>query len=68
MNEYLTTQQLFEELQRRWEHDTDVSEQLASESNKLQERINKAIEYINSFEYYIPEDNKPELLEILKGE
>ena len=27
----------------------------------------KAIEYIKSFEYYIPEDNLPNLLKILKG-
>jgi len=34
---------------------------------KLQQRIDKATEYINSFDYYIPEDNVPELLSILKG-
>lgn len=35
---------------------------------KLLKRIELAKEYINSFEYYIPEDNKPELYEILNGE
>ena len=74
MSEYLTTQQLFEELQRRWEHDANVSEELASESNELQERIDKAIEYI---EHYLEEDRincgniyhsvYDELLDILKG-
>lgn len=32
-----------------------------------QQRINKAIDYINTFDYYIPEDNVSELLNILKG-
>lgn len=31
-------------------------------------KVNKAIEYVESFEYYIPEDNKEELIKILKGE
>ena len=34
----------------------------------MSEEEKKAIEYINSFDYYIPEDNKPDLLKILKGE
>ncbi len=34
----------------------------------IKHKINKAIDYINSFEYYIPEDDKPDLLDILKGE
>ena len=33
----------------------------------LSGRIVKAIEFIESFEYYIPEDNKEELLKILEG-
>ena len=33
----------------------------------LEWRIGKAIKYIKSFEYYIPEDDKPKLLDILKG-
>lgn len=32
----------------------------------LQKRIDNAIKYIESFAYYIPEDSKPELLDILK--
>ena len=31
-------------------------------------RNEKAINYIKSFEYYIPEDNKEELLNILGGD
>ena len=34
---------------------------------KAKEQIDKAIEYIKSFDYYIPEDDKPKLLDILKG-
>lgn len=33
----------------------------------LQWRIGKAIKYIKSFDYYIPEDDKAKLLDILKG-
>ena len=33
----------------------------------LENRIDKAIKYINSFEYYIPEDNIEELIDILRG-
>jgi len=33
----------------------------------LEWRIGKAIKYIKSFDYYIPEDDKPKLLDILKG-
>lgn len=35
---------------------------------RFKNRIEKAVEYIKSFEYYIPEDNKEELLSILQGE
>ena len=42
--------------------------ELLEEIEKLSNIINKAIEYINSFDYYIPEDDKPDLLKILKGE
>ena len=59
MNEYLTTQQLLDELQKRLDYDADVSEQLASESNELQIRINKVIETINKmiYEGYIISNN-----------
>lgn len=33
----------------------------------LESRIKEAITYIKSFDYYIPEDDIPELLEILEG-
>ena len=33
----------------------------------LESRIKEAINYIKSFDYYIPEDDIPELLEILEG-
>lgn len=33
----------------------------------LQERIDKAIDFVDSFEYYIPEDDKEDLKYILKG-
>ena len=35
------------------------------EIGRLKKKIKKAKYYIKSFEYYIPEDDKPELLEIL---
>jgi hypothetical protein len=68
-----TTAEIFEELWKRIEYDANVSEELASESNELQDRINKAIEYIseyrdgwsNWFEFTI--DDKLKLLDILKG-
>ena len=68
MNEYLTTQQLLDELQKRLDHDSDVSEELAAESNELQRRIDKAIEYINeevtsNWVMY----GRSVLLDILKG-
>lgn len=33
----------------------------------LEARIEEAINYIKSFDYYIPEDDIPELIEILEG-
>ena len=39
-----------------------------SVSKELRIRIDKATSYINSFNSYIPEDNKEELLKILKGD
>lgn len=34
----------------------------------LQDKINNALLFIANFEYYIPEDEKKELIKILKGE
>ena len=34
----------------------------------LKNRIKLCIKYINEFEYYIPEDNKQDLIKILKGD
>lgn len=68
-----TTTEIFEELWKRIEYDANVSEELASESNELQARIYKAIDYIEKF---IPIDNdtilmrerqRDYLLDILKG-
>ena len=72
MKEY-TTEEIFNELWKRIEFDANVSEELATESNELQARIDKAIEYIseyrngwnNWFEFTI--DDKLKLLDILKG-
>lgn len=73
--EYLTTQQLLEELQKRLDHDSDVSEELAAESNELQKRIDKAIEYIEDKNIVVGTDiegdlysSKDILIGILKGE
>ncbi len=78
MKEY-TTAEIFEELWKRMEYDANVSEELATESNELQERINKAIEYIRkNTNIYKCEDeticmfdeinaSPKELLDILKG-
>lgn len=35
---------------------------------ELQDKINNALLFITKFEYYIPEDDKKELIKILKGE
>lgn len=45
MKEY-TTEEIFNELWKRIEYDANVSEELASESNELQARIDEAIKYI----------------------
>ncbi len=41
--------------------------ELSMRNLELQRRINETIEIVKSFEYYIPEDNKQELIEILRG-
>ena len=41
--------------------------ELSMRNLELQRRINEIIEIVKSFEYYIPEDNKQELIEILRG-
>ena len=73
-----TTAEIFEELWKRIEYDANVSEELATESNELQARINKAIEYIkenyDNATYTYSKDKDiyckcfDDLLEILKGE
>ena len=40
---------------------------LIKENKKLKEIISRAISFVESFEYYIPEDYKPELMDILRG-
>lgn len=72
-----TTAEIFEELWKRMEYDAQVSEELASESNKLQDRINKVLEYIDvnyldfTYVYSKNEDLKcihlENLKDILKG-
>lgn len=63
-----TTAEIFEELWRRIEFDANVSEELATESNELQERIDKAIEYIENYYFYNSIDfDVKELIDILKG-
>ena len=77
MKEY-TTEEIFNELWKRIEFDANVSEELATESNDLQDRIDKAIEYIEKVEsvnkelkdsdmYWAYNTFFPELLDILKG-
>ena len=67
-----TTAEIFEELWKRIEYDANVSEELASESNELQERIDKVIECLEEgidFPYY-DEDTKKYLKgmkDILEG-
>lgn len=46
----------------------NYGESVGERRNQLYDKIEKAIEFINSFDYYIPEDNKPELLDILGGD
>lgn len=82
MKEY-TTEEIFNELWKRIEFDANVSEELANESNELQSKIDKAIEYINEHKHLSmfadctePEEDwiydleipANELLDILKGE
>lgn len=70
MKEY-TTEEIFNELWKRIEFDANVSEELATECNELQARIDKAIEYIenNSELYYGDElyDEYQKIVDILKG-
>ena len=73
MKEY-TTEEIFNELWKRIEYDANVSEELASESNELQERIDKAIDKIeaiklNAKKYGADHDVLicDDLLDILKG-
>ena len=48
--------------------DTDLRVlQLEKRVEHLRNNINKAIKYVKNFDYYIPEDNKPDLLKILKN-
>ena len=54
-------QQENERIEKEWKSKLDDISMLTS-------RISKAIEYIESFEYYIPEDDKEELIKILYGE
>lgn len=73
----LTKKELSEKLQHVYKQLADIKEDYRKsiENNELLVKIvaerdsvvDKAIEYINSFEYYIPEDNVSELLDILKG-
>ena len=44
-----------------------LKEDFDKEVAKLESRIKEAINYIKSFDFYIPEDDIPELLEILEG-
>lgn len=66
MKEY-TTEEIFNELWKRIKFDANVSEELASESNELQERIDKAIKFIRTHDLY-HFTNEVILLSILKGE
>jgi hypothetical protein len=65
MKEY-TTEEIFNELWKRIEYDANVSEELATECNELQERIDKAIKFINTHDLYHP-TNEVILLNILRG-
>lgn len=68
MKEY-TTAEIFEELWKRIEYDAQVSEELASESNELQQRINKTIKEIEKYiELCVTQPDMNYLLNILKGE
>ena len=48
MKEY-TTEEIFNELWKRIEFDANVSEELATENNELQARIDKAIETLEEY-------------------
>lgn len=52
-------------MEREIKHLNDLLDQALKEKEEAEIKIEKAIDYIKSFEYYIPEDNVPELLEIL---
>lgn len=45
----------------------DVQRRYIKYDKPRKEIIKNAKEFVDSFEYYIPEDDKPELLEILEG-
>ena len=65
MNEYLTTQQLYDELGKRMEHDADVMEELASESNELQEKLDKILDYLQKMEGVTTGEYKQAVKDIL---
>lgn len=53
---------------RKWNEvlkDLEYNERITQENRQLKGMLLKARRFVKSFEYYIPEDDKPELLEIL---
>lgn len=43
-------------------------DQALNDLDDYQLRVEKALEFIKSFEYYIPENDKEELIRILEGD
>lgn len=61
---------LYDERESIWRKYCKCSRDLKLTEEELADknfRLEKAIKFIKSFEYYIPEDDKPKLLEMLEG-
>ena len=58
----------FYDLQEKCENYRKLKERYQIEKELYKSRNEKAIEYIKNFNYYIPEDNKEELIKILESE
>lgn len=59
---------LYEERVNKYIDEKRKADDLFDYINRLEERINKAIEYINMYDEFIPKVKINELLNILKGE
>ena len=62
-----TTAEIFEELWKRIEYDANVSEELATESNELQARIDKAIKLLENYNVFCDDNVLKIAINVLRG-